>query len=116
MTIHGFCNVCSFTAVLLSKLGVSLVAVGDHTGYLYNPEGFNPHKLQDYVQETGSIAGYPNGRIISREECCSTKADIFVPAARENQIGRDEASALHVQAVAERANGPCNPDRERLLP
>jgi len=68
MSIQGFGNVGSFTAVLLSKLGVSLVAVGDHTGYLYNPEGFNPHKLQDYVQETGSIAGYPNGRIISREE------------------------------------------------
>jgi glutamate dehydrogenase (NAD(P)+) len=115
MTIQGFGNVGSFTAVLLSKLGVSLVAVGDHTGYLYNPEGFNPHKLQDYVQATGSIAGYPNGRIISREEFFSTKADIFVPAALENQIGRDEASALNVKLVAEGANGPCNPEGERVL-
>jgi glutamate dehydrogenase/leucine dehydrogenase len=115
MSIQGFGNVGSFTAVLLSKLGVSLVAVGDHTGYLYNPEGFNPHKLQDYVQGTGSIAGYPNGRIISREEFFSTKADIFVPAALENQIGRDEASALNVKLVAEGANGPCNPEGERVL-
>ena len=115
MSIQGFGNVGSFTAVLLSKLGVSLVAVGDHTGYLYNPEGFNPHKLQDYVQETGSIAGYPNGRIISREEFFSTKADIFVPAALENQIGREEAMALNVKLVAEGANGPCNPEGERVL-
>jgi glutamate dehydrogenase (NAD(P)+) len=115
VTVQGFGNVGSFAGVLLSKLGVSLVAVGDHTGYLYNPEGFNPHKLQDYVQETGSIAGYPNGRVISREEFFATKADIFVPAALENQIGREEALALNVKLVAEGANGPCNPEGERVL-
>jgi glutamate dehydrogenase (NAD(P)+) len=115
MTVQGFGNVGSFTGVLLSKLGVSVVAVGDHTGYLFNPEGFNPHKLQDYVQETGSIAGYPSGRVISREEFFATKADIFVPAALENQIGREEAQALSVRLVAEGANGPCNPEGERVL-
>ncbi|HEX9295281.1 MAG TPA: Glu/Leu/Phe/Val dehydrogenase [Polyangiaceae bacterium] len=115
MMVQGFGNVGSFTGVLLSKLGVSLVAVGDHTGYLYNPEGFNPHKLQDYVQDHGSIVGYPNGRAISREEFFATKADIFVPAALENQIGREEAAALNVKLVAEGANGPCNPEGERVL-
>jgi glutamate dehydrogenase (NAD(P)+) len=115
MIIQGFGNVGSFTGVLLSKLGVSLVAVGDHTGYLYNPEGFNPHKLQDYVQANGSVAGYPNGKLISREEFFATKADIFVPAALENQIGASEANLLNVKLVAEGANGPCNPEGERVL-
>jgi len=115
MIVQGFGNVGSFTAVLLSKLGVSLVAVGDHTGYLYNPEGFNPHKLQDYVREKGSIKGYPNGHAISREEFFGTKADIFVPAALENQVGREEAARLDVKLVAEGANGPCNPEGERVL-
>jgi glutamate dehydrogenase (NAD(P)+) len=115
VTIQGFGNVGSFAGVLLSKLGVSLTAVGDHTGYLYNPEGFNPHKLQDYVQANGSIHGYPNGRSISREEFFATKADIFIPAALENQIGKDEAAALNVKLVAEGANGPCNPEGERVL-
>jgi glutamate dehydrogenase/leucine dehydrogenase len=113
--VQGFGNVGSFAGVLLSKLGVSLVAVGDHTGYLYNPEGFNPHKLQDYVQLNGSIHGYPNGRAISREEFFATKADIFIPAALENQIGKDEAAALNVKLVAEGANGPCNPEGEKVL-
>jgi glutamate dehydrogenase (NAD(P)+) len=115
VTVQGFGNVGSFAGVLLSKLGVSLTAVGDHTGYLYNPEGFNPHKLQDYVQANGSIHGYPNGRSITREEFFATKADIFIPAALENQIGKDEASALNVKLVAEGANGPCNPEGERVL-
>ncbi len=115
MSVQGFGNVGSHTAVILSKLGVSTVAVGDHTGYLYNPEGFNAHKLQDHVAAHGSIAGYPGGKPITREEFFATKADIFAPSALENQIGEAEAKALDVKLVAEGANGPCNPAGERIL-
>jgi glutamate dehydrogenase (NAD(P)+) len=115
MIVQGFGNVGSHTAVILSKLGVSTIAVGDHTGYLYNPEGFNAHKLQDYVQAHGSIAGYPGGRSITREEFFATKADIFAPCALENQIGEVEARALDVRLVGEGANGPCNPAGEKIL-
>ena len=45
--IQGFGNVGSHAGVLLAKLGVSIVGVGDHTGYLHSGEGFNVHKLQD---------------------------------------------------------------------
>ena len=115
MSVQGFGNVGSHTAVILSKLGVSTVAVGDHTGYLYNPEGFNAHKLQDHVEARGSIAGYPGGKPITREEFFGTKADIFAPCALENQIGEAEAKALDVKLVAEGANGPCSPQGERAL-
>ncbi|MCC6213371.1 MAG: Glu/Leu/Phe/Val dehydrogenase [Polyangiaceae bacterium] len=115
LMVQGFGNVGSHTAVLLSKLGVSLVAVGDHSGYLYNAEGFNAHRLQEYVQAKGSIAGYPNGKPISREEFFAADADIFVPAALENQIGEEEATALKARLVAEGANGPCNPAGEEVL-
>jgi glutamate dehydrogenase/leucine dehydrogenase len=115
LMVQGFGNVGSHTAVLLSHLGVSLVAVGDHTGYLYTPEGFNAHRLQKYVEEHGSIAGYPNGKPISRDEFFAVQADIFVPAALENQVGPVEAEALQVKLVAEGANGPCSPEGEAVL-
>ena len=115
LIVQGFGNVGSHTAVLLSQLGVSLVAVGDHTGYLYNPEGFNAYRLQDYVKANGSIFGYPNGESIDRAGFFGVNADIFVPAALENQIGPEEARALKVRLVAEGANGPCNPEGERVL-
>jgi glutamate dehydrogenase/leucine dehydrogenase len=114
MVVQGFGNVGSNTAVILSKLGVSMVAVGDHTGYMFNPEGLNAHKLQDYVELHGSISGYPGGKAITREEFFSTKADIFCPCALENQIGEAEAKALDVKLIAEGANGPCNPTGERV--
>ncbi|MEZ4221692.1 MAG: Glu/Leu/Phe/Val dehydrogenase [Polyangiaceae bacterium] len=115
LMVQGFGNVGSHTAVLLSHLGASLVAVGDHTGYLYNAEGFNAHRLQTYVSEHGSISGYPNGKEISREEFFSVQADIFVPAALENQVGAQEAETLQVKLIAEGANGPINPDGEKVL-
>jgi glutamate dehydrogenase (NAD(P)+) len=115
MIVQGFGNVGSNAAVILSKLGVSTIAVGDHTGYLYNPEGFNAHKLQDYVKSKGSIAGYPNGKAITREEFFATKADIFAPCALENQIGEAEAKALSVSIIVEGANGPTTPAGERIL-
>jgi glutamate dehydrogenase (NAD(P)+) len=115
MIVQGFGNVGSHTATILSRMGVSTIAVGDHSGYLYNPEGFNPHKLQDYVATHGSIAGYPSGKAITREEFFATKADLFVPAALENQIGVKEARALDVKVIAEGANGPTHPAGEKIL-
>ncbi|MBX3250995.1 MAG: Glu/Leu/Phe/Val dehydrogenase [Myxococcales bacterium] len=113
--VQGFGNVGSFTALLLGKLGVSTLAVGDHTGYMKSTEGFNPHKLSEYVKQHGSIQGYAGGTPITREEFFSTKADIFIPAALENQVRAQEAELLDVKLVAEGANGPCSPEGEALL-
>lgn len=115
MTVQGFGNVGSHLAVILSRLGVSTIAVGDHTGYMLNPEGFNAHKLQDWVEAHGSIAGYPGGKAITREEFFKTKADIFAPCALENQVGESEARSLDCKVIVEGANGPTNPLGERIL-
>lgn len=115
MILQGFGNVGSHAALLLTQLGVSLIAVGDHTGYLYNPEGFNAYRLKRYVEHGGSIAGYPNGSKITRDDFFSLPADLFIPAALENQVGPAEAEALQVRLVAEGANGPCSPEGDEVL-
>lgn len=113
--VQGFGNVGSNTATILAKYGASLVAVGDHTGYMYNPEGFNEHKLTEWVREHKGIAGYPSGKPISREEFFAVKSDIFIPAALEGQIGEAEARALDTKVIVEGANGPCTPEGEKIL-
>jgi len=114
-TVQGFGNVGSHTATLLARFGASLIGVGDHTGYMYNPEGFNEHKLAEYVKEHKGIAGYPSGKVISREEFFQIKSDIFVPAALENQIGEAEAKVMDCKVVVEGANGPTTPEGEKIL-
>ncbi len=113
--VQGFGNVGSFTARILSKMGAVLVGTGDAGGYIANPEGLNPHKLGEHVERAGTVAGYGNGRTISREEFFALDADIFVPAALELEIGPEEAKALRCKLVVEGANGPTHPDGERIL-
>ena len=113
--VQGFGNVGSFTSCLLAKLGMTLVAVGDHTGYLHSEEGFNVFKLRSYVQEHGSIENYKSGNLISREEFFQTECDIFIPAALELQICKNEAENMKCKLVVEAANGPTDIEGEEIL-
>jgi glutamate dehydrogenase (NAD(P)+) len=113
--VQGFGNVGSNAATILSRYGASLIAVGDHFGYLRSPEGFNPHKLSEWTRQHGTIQGYPSGQPISREEFFSTRCDLFIPAALEGQVGAAEARALDCKLIAEGANGPLTPEGEKIL-
>lgn len=115
LAVQGFGNVGSNTAMILSRMGVSLTAVGDHTGYFVHPEGFNPYKLSEYVNAHRSLKGYPGGQPISREQFFATKCDIFVPAAMELQITKNEAESLNCRVVVEGANGPTDLEAEGIL-
>ncbi len=104
--VQGFGKVGAHAAMILSRLGVSIIGVGDHSGYRLSREGFNAHRLADHVKEHGSIAGYPTGEACSREEFFQAKADILIPAALHNQIGAPEARTLQARVIVEGANGP----------
>ena len=115
LAVQGFGNVGSHTAMILSRMGVSLIAVGDHTGYFIHPEGFNPYKLAEYSRINKNLRGYPGGEQISREEFFATKCDIMVPAAMELQIRSQEAKILSCRVVVEAANGPTDLEGEDIL-
>ncbi|MBA2663848.1 MAG: Glu/Leu/Phe/Val dehydrogenase [Bradymonadaceae bacterium] len=114
-TVQGFGNVGSHTAQILSRLGAVLVAVQDHTGSLYNPEGIYPRKLIDYVQTHGGIAGYAGAQAISDEEFWAADCDICIPAALELQITAEIARNLKCRMIAEAANGPTTLEAEAVL-
>jgi glutamate dehydrogenase (NAD(P)+) len=114
-TVQGFGNVGSHTAKILARTGASLVAAGDWKGYVANGDGINPYKLSEHVVRTGSVAGYPGTRAITRDEFFALETDIFVPAALELEIGEAEAKAMKCKVVVEGANGPTDPRAEPIL-
>jgi glutamate dehydrogenase (NAD(P)+) len=115
-TVQGFGNVGSWTALLLKQHGSILLAVEDASGAIANAEGIDPEDLLVFAKKNnGLISGYPKAKPIDRKTLFQTKADIFVPAALENQITADTAPVLNVKLVAEGANGPTNPDGDRVL-
>jgi glutamate dehydrogenase (NAD(P)+) len=114
--VQGFGNVGSWTALLLKKHGSKLIAVEDASGAIANQEGIDPEDLLAYAKNHGGlISGYPKAKPIDSKSLLQTKADIFIPAALENQITADTAPVLHVKLVAEGANGPTDPDGDRVL-
>lgn len=115
LAVQGFGNVGSYTAMILSRMGVSLIAVGDSNGYFFHPEGFNPYKLAEYCRQHKSLKNYPFGEQISREDFFKVKADILVPAAMELQIRKNEAEVINCKLVVEGANGPTDLEAEDIL-
>ncbi len=113
--VQGFGNVGSWTARLLKPHGATLVAAEDHTGAVANPSGIDPDALAAHVASRGGVAGFPGAKPIDHRTFLATKADIFVPAALENQITKETAPMLGVRLVAEGANGPTDPDGDRIL-
>jgi len=114
-TVQGFGNVGSWTARLLKPLGATLVAVMDVTGAISDPAGIDPDDLAAYVHINGGVERFTHARPIYPDTFFATKADIFIPAAMENQITSETAPLLKVRLVAEGANGPTNPAGDAIL-
>ncbi len=114
-TVQGFGNVGSWASRLLKPYGSKLVAVEDVTGVIINLDGIDPDDLTSYAETNGGVGGYPKTKPGNHKTFMETKADIFIPAALENQITAETAPLLNVQLVAEGANGPTNPDGDKIL-
>jgi glutamate dehydrogenase (NAD(P)+) len=113
--VQGFGNVGSWAARLLKPHGATLLGVEDASGAIASPNGIDPDDLHKYVEEHGVIAGFPHASAIDHQTFMETKADIFIPAALENQITADTAPMLDIKLVAEGANGPTDLDGDRIL-
>jgi glutamate dehydrogenase (NAD(P)+) len=113
--VQGFGNVGSWAARLLVGMGARLVAVEDVTGAVSNPDGLNIDELTAYVHSHGGVSRFSGGQFADHIMFMNTPADIFVPAAMENQITAETAEWLKVKLVAEGANGPTNPDGDEIL-
>ena len=113
--VQGFGNVGSWAGRLMEPHGAKLIAVEDHTGAISNPTGIDPQALSDYVLEQKGVAGYPQAEPIDHETFFKTQADIFIPAALENQITATTAPYLDVRLIAEGANGPTDMEGDRIL-
>lgn len=113
--VQGFGNVGSWAARLLAETGARLLAVEDASGAIYNPKGIDPVQLLEYSASSAKVADYPAAEPIDHEQFLSLEADIFIPAALENQLTAETADRLNVRLVAEGANGPTDTEGDQIL-
>ncbi len=116
-TVQGFGKVGSWAARILQNKGAKLLAVQDATGSIksYTTHGLDADALAEHVNKAGGVAGFPGAQAISKEAFFATEADVFIPAALENQVTFETARLLRVRLVAEGANGPTTPEGDAVL-
>jgi glutamate dehydrogenase (NAD(P)+) len=118
--IQGFGNVGASAAEILHALGARVVAVNDANGTVHRDAGLEIPALIEYVHQNPAnlrrtVAGFPGGAAISKQDFWSVGADICIPAALGEEITGDVAERLTVKLVAEGANGPTTRDGDRVL-
>ncbi|HTK82829.1 MAG TPA: Glu/Leu/Phe/Val dehydrogenase [Bacteroidota bacterium] len=113
--VQGFGNVGSYSAKQLHDAGCRIIAVSDVNGAIYNGKGIDIPALMAYVQKGSTVVGFGGAEEINRADMLRLTADIFVPAALENTITKENAHLLNVKIIAEGANGPTTPDADEIL-
>jgi glutamate dehydrogenase/leucine dehydrogenase len=115
VAVQGFGNVGYNAASILHNMGCRIVAVSDSLGGIYCKEGLNPYKVRVHKNKTGTVEGLTDCTDISNSELIEADCDILVPGAIENQITGENAPRVRAKIVAEGANGPTNPDADRIF-
>ena len=116
VAVQGFGNVGSIAALLLAEQGCKVVAVSDISGGYYNADGLDVQAMIDYVEANkGSLEGYQQADKISNDELLTLDVDVLVPAAKEDQITKQNAADIQARIIAEGANGPTTPAADDIL-
>jgi glutamate dehydrogenase (NAD(P)+) len=92
-----------------------VIAVGDHTGALHDPNGLDIPALTRHASEHGSIAGFSSQMQFDPAQILMLPCDVLVPAALERVIDARVAANLKCRVLAEAANGPTTPDADLVL-
>ena len=104
--LQGVGNVGYHAAKILSSYGMTMIGIGDNTGYFRDINGLNTDDVLNYVDDNKSLKYYNDNLIINKNEFFSTKCDIIIPAALELQILEKEANNINCKLIVEAANGP----------
>ena len=116
VAVQGFGKVGSYAAKYLSEWGAKVVALSDIKGGIYDPNGLNVEEAIKITQQTGSVVNYKgHKKMITNEEIIELDVDIFVPAAVENVITKDNAPRVKAKIISEGANGPTTPEADEIL-
>ena len=115
VVVQGFGNVGSIAAELMEREGMTIIAVSDKSGGIYNPKGLVIADVLAHVRQNKFLKGYPQAQAISNEEILELPCDVLVPAALENVITAKNAANIKAKIICEGANGPTTAGADKIL-
>ena len=127
VAISGSGNVAQFACEKVLDLSGKPVTMSDSSGYIYDASGIDRDKLawimdlknnrrgrmKEYAEHFDGVEYTESKPEPNQNELWSTKVDVALPCATQNEVNGAEAQMLvesGVIAVAEGANMPCTPE------
>lgn len=118
VAIQGFGNVGAAAAKFLFENGCKVVAVSDVSGGIRCESGLDIKKVLEFVgNKKNFLKDFNEAGVehISNQDLLTTKCDVLIPAAMENQITKDNAEKIQCKYIVEAANGPTTAEADEII-
>lgn len=116
--VQGMGNVGGTAAKILAESGKKVIAVGDWSGGVYNENGLDIPAISEFLSDRKkALKDYEAEGVIhiTNDELLTTKCNVLIPAALENQITADNAERIQADVIVEAANGPTTVEADEIL-
>jgi glutamate dehydrogenase (NAD(P)+) len=113
--VQGFGNVGGIAAQELAATGAAVVAVSDISGGVHAEHGLDLARVRMWVEDHGSLEGYPEAEHVTNAELLELPCDVLVLAALEDQVTGENAARIDARLIAEGANGPTSIEADAIL-
>lgn len=129
VAVQGFGNAGATVAKILHTMGYRIVALSDSKGTLYNPQGLDPHRVEEAKEQGSAVTSlycdgsvcddarlaHDGAEVLDPEAVLHVACDILVPAALDNQVRTDTVDKVRASIVVELANNPVTPEADAIL-
>lgn len=123
VVVSGSGNVAVYAIEKVHELGGTVVACSDSSGYIVDESGIDLELLKDVKEVRGErISAYADvntsARFVADGSIWQVPCDVALPAATQNELNENDATALvknGCAVVAEGANMPTTPEAIHVL-
>ena len=105
----------SIAAQLMEEQGMTIVAVSDKTGGIYNPKGLRIERSDPACPAAPVPRRIQGAEHITNEQLLTLDCEVLVPAALENVITSKNAATVKARIICEGANGPTTANADKIL-
>ena len=115
--VQGFGNVGYWYSKFMVEQGAILVGVTELSGSIYNAEGINIDEFHAFNTKNrgDKLNEYTGATFIEGDGAMYKECDIFVPAALEQAINRNNAHKIQAKLIVEAANGATTVMGDKIL-